>query len=127
MHKSTLSPLWFSFPGDIERFRGKRVTAELRMGRRWHFLSTGVVRVTGPDSSGRVAVDLVMATQYPRAGHEHEIVPLQAADLVRLVSTTARDCDFRYDGVLYLTDDEYEDGCLPGGAPKIVGRDNTGS
>ena len=124
MHKS--SPHWIQFPGDVEQFRDRRVRAELRMGRRWHFVSSGTIRITGPDDEQRVAVDLVMSVPYPQPGREHHMIPLQQSEVARLVSVQETDCDFRYDGVLYLSDDEYEDAKIPGGRPKIVSPDDVG-
>jgi hypothetical protein len=124
MHRT--SPLWIEFPGDVEQFRDRRVRAELRMGRRWHFVSTGTIRVSGPDDQKRVAIDLVMAVPYPKPGHERTVIPLEQAEVALLVRVEERDCDFRYDGVVYLSDDEYEDAKVPGGRPKIVSPDDVG-
>ena len=124
MHKSELSPIWFSPSGEVEQFRGKRVSAELRMGRRWHFMSTGTIRVNGPDERGRVAIDLVMTTPFPRSGHEHEVIPLQQSELLRLVASSRPDCDYRYEGVLYRDIDPHEDSCGPDRPPKIVTPDD---
>ena len=124
MHKT--SPLWIEAVGDVEQFRDRRVRAELRMGRRWHFVSTGTIRITGPDEQRRVAIDLVMAVPYPKPGYERAVIPLQQSEIAHLVRVQERDCDFRYDGVVYLSDDEYEDACIPGGRPKIVSPNDVG-
>ena len=118
MHKN--SPVWIQFHGGVEQFRDRRVRAELRMGRRWHFVSTGTIRVTGPDDRNRVAVDLVMIVPYPKPGYSHSVIPLEQSEVGRLVRTDEKDCDFRYDGVVYLSDDEYEDAKIPGDRPKVV-------
>ena len=122
MLKSDRSPIWITLSGEIEQIRGKRVSAEMRMGRRWHFISSGTVRVTGPREDGRVAVDLVMALPEPSPTKEHMVVPLEAAEVDRLVPAAREGYGFRYDGVLYITDDEYEDaGSVRGaGPPKVV-------
>jgi len=122
MLKSDRSPNWIAFSGDAELLRGKRVSAEMRMGRRWHFVSSGTVRVSGPREDGKMAIDLVMALPNPKPGNEHLVVPLQAGEIARLVPVARGDADFRYDGVLYINDDEYEDACSVRGAgsPKVV-------
>jgi len=122
MLKSDCGPNWIAFSGDTEQLRGRRVSAEMRMGRRWHFVSSGTVRVTGPREDGKVAIDLVMAMPNPKPGNEHLVVPLEAGEIARLVPVTRGDADFRFDGVLYINDDEYEDACSVRGAgpPKVV-------
>lgn len=120
MHKSSLSPIWFPHRTDVDRLRGKRVSAELRMGRRWHFISAGTIRVSGPDEQGRVAVDLIMDTPYPRPGQEQEMIPLQESELQRLVASSKQDFDFQYSGVLYIDTDPHEDSCGPDRPPKII-------
>ena len=117
MHKT--SPLWIQFSGDLEQFRDRRVRAELRMGRRWHFVSAGTMRISGPDVEGRVAIDLVMTV----SGREYTI-PLQESEVARLVRVHERDCDFRFDGVVYLSDDEYEDAKAPGDRPRTISADD---
>lgn len=124
MHKS--SALWIQFVGDVEQFRDRRVRAELRMGRRWHFVSTGTIRITGPDDRQRVAFDLVMDAPYPKPGREHIVIPLQQSEIARLLRADETDFDFRYDGVVYLSDDEYEDAKIPGDRPKIVSPNDGG-
>ena len=120
------SPLWIEFSEDMGQFRDCSVRAELRMGRRWHFISSGTIRITGPNDQGRVAIDLVMSAPYPKPGHEHMVIPLQQSEVAHLVRSGQRDCDFRYDGVLYLSDDEHEDATIPGDRPKIVSPDDVG-
>ena len=129
MLKSDRSPNWIAFSGDTEQLRGMRVSAEMRMGRRWHFMTSGTVRVTGPREDGKVAIDLVMALPNPKPGNEHLIVPLEAGEIARLVPVAQGGVDFRYDGVLYITDDEYEDACSVRGAgpPKVVTPDEGAS
>jgi len=51
------------------------------------------------------------------------VIPLPQSEVARLVRAEERDCDFRYDGALYLSDDEYEDATIPGGRPRIVSSD----
>lgn len=94
----------------------------MRMGRRWHFMTSGTVRVTGPREDGKVAIDLVMALPNPKPGNEHLVVPLEDGEIARLVPVAQGSVDFRYDGVLYVTDDEYEDACSVRGAgrPTVV-------
>jgi CheY-like chemotaxis protein len=125
MLKSDQGPHWIVFNGDIERLRDKRVSGELRMGRRWHFVSTGIVRVTGPREDGKVAIDLVMEMPKPNPSRKDVVVPLEASEVARLVTPGGKD-DFRYDGVLYITDDEYEDARSVRGAgrPKVISADN---
>lgn len=122
MLKSDRSPNWIAFSGDAQQLRGKHVSAEMRMGRRWHFMTSGTVRVTGPREDGKVALDLVMALPNSKTGNEHLVVPLEADEIARLVPVAQGGVDFRYDGVLYITDDEYEDACCVRGAgpPKVV-------
>ena len=91
------------------------------MGRRRHLVSAGTIRVSGPDDQKRVAIDLVMAV----SGRDHTI-PLQQWEVARLVKADEKDCDFRYDGVVYLSDDEYEDAKIPGDRPRIVSPDDVG-
>jgi len=109
MFKSDRGPNWIVFPGDIECLRDKRVSAELRMGRRWHFISSGTVSVAGPREDGKIAIALLMTGPYPSLGKKQMVIPLEAAEVARLNPVARQDCDFRYDGVLYITDDEYED------------------
>ena len=122
MLKSDRGPIWIAGSDLVERFQGRRVSAEVRFGRRWHVISSGEVRVTGPREDGLVAVDLVMARPSPRPGMEQVTVPLKAAEILRLIPIVGQNHDFRYDGVLYMTDDEYEDACSVRGAgrPKVV-------
>jgi CheY-like chemotaxis protein len=129
MIKSDRSPNWIAFSGDAEELRGRRVSAEMRMGRRGHFLTSGTVRVTGPREDGKVAIDLVMALPIRKPGNEHLVVPLEAGEIARLVPVAQGGVDLRYDGVLYITDDEYEDACSVRGAgpPKVVTPDEGAS
>ena len=122
MLKSDRSPIWIICSGDIERLRDKRVFAEVRMARRWHFMSSGTVRVRGPREDGKVAIDLAMDMPKPSSTDEYVVVPLDAGEVARLVPAARNDYAFRYDGVLYITDDEYEDACsLRGSArPRVV-------
>jgi atypical dual specificity phosphatase len=122
MLKTDRGPNWIAFSGDTEQLRGKRVSAEMRMGRRWHFMTSGTVRVTGPREDGKVAIDLVMALPNPKPGTEHLVVPLEVGEIARLVPVAHGHADFRYDGVLYINDDEYEDACSVRGAgpPKVI-------
>jgi hypothetical protein len=105
---------------DITELRDKKVLAEFRLGRRWHFRSVGTIRVHAPDVSGRAAVELVMPTAYPKPGKEFRVIPLTDEQIINLRRVDVGAHDFVYDGVLFLNDDQSEDAGAWTRPPQIV-------
>jgi hypothetical protein len=105
---------------DIAELHDKTVLAEFRLGRRWHFRSVGKIRVSEPNNSSRVAVELVMPTAYPKPDNRFKAISLTDEQLSRLRRADIGTHDFVYDGVLYLNDDESEDTKAYAKPPRIV-------
>ena len=63
MLKSDCGPNWIAFSGDTEHLRGRSVSAEMRMGRCWHFVSSVTVRVNGPREDGNEPLEIAIGGQ----------------------------------------------------------------
>ena len=102
--------IWVKSTDAARELSGKRVLADIRQGRRWHFRGVCTVALHGPTGDGLAAIQLIAPTPYPRPEHETDIIDIPEARICDFRRVSESEYDYQLDGTIYLhAEDEYED------------------